>query len=316
MTQLGNKKISVVIPCYNEDANVEKLYERLRRVLGSLASDYEIIFVDNKSTDTTRALLRTIAAKDSHVTALFFSRNFGNSQYGYSAGSEYATGDAVVWMEADLQDPPEVIAQFVKKWLEGYDVVYGVRTIYIGSRLMQYYRKLFYRIFRKLSYLDIPVDVGDFSLLDRKVINVINALPERSRFMRGLRAWVGFRSIGVAYKREERAGGVTSNPSFRRNAWWAKKLIYSFSFAPFEFVFRLGVRALVGACIGTVILFYFLWSGTVVLGTALVLFFIFWFGSLTLFSLGLLAEAVGTIFEESKGRPKYIVEEVVSSARR
>ena len=168
----GRKKISVVVPCYNESGNIEKLYDRLKAVLEKNHYDYEIIFVDNKSTDDTRKILRQLAARDPGVVGLFFSRNFGHSQYGFTAGTEYATGDAVVWTDADLQDPPEVIEEFIKKWQEGYQVVYGVRKKRRGSLFLRIAYKIFYRLLKKLSYLDIPLDAGDFSLLDRKVVEV------------------------------------------------------------------------------------------------------------------------------------------------
>ncbi|MEK9166377.1 MAG: glycosyltransferase family 2 protein, partial [Patescibacteria group bacterium] len=174
-----NKKISVVVPCYKESANVLQLYERLKNVLTEHVSDWEIIFVDNASPDNSEEVFRSLAHEDSRVSVIFFSRNFGHSQYGYTAGTDYASGDAVVWIDGDLQDPPELISEFIKKWREGYDVVYGIRTRRKGSFLLRSAYKLFYRLFKKISYLDIPLDAGDFSLMDRKVADIIKAMPER-----------------------------------------------------------------------------------------------------------------------------------------
>ncbi|MEK7576482.1 MAG: glycosyltransferase family 2 protein [Patescibacteria group bacterium] len=310
---IESKKISVVIPCYNEAENISELYERLSVVLKNITTQYEIIFVDNLSTDRSENIFRNLAEKDKNVSVLFFSRNFGHSQYGYSAGTEYATGDAVIWMEGDLQDPPEVIPRFVEKWLEGFDVVYGIRPRGAGSSISRFARRIFYYIFHKLSYLNVPRDVGDFSLLDRKVVDIFNAMPERSRFVRGLRAWIGFHHTGVEYKRAERTGGVTSNPSLRRNIWWAKKFIFSFSYAPLEFISLLTVWL----CLFTFLLLivsiffalksqisWFMVTGGVVLALFLLA---------PLIAIAILAEVVGIIFEEVKNRPKYIIEEILNN---
>lgn len=306
-----NKKISVVVPCYNEEGNVEELARRLRDVLARNMRDYELIFVDNKSTDRTREILRDLAQNDPHMTALFFARNFGHSQYGFTAGSEYATGDAVVWTDADLQDPPEVIEEFIKKWQEGYDVVYGVRTKRRGGFFLRAAYKIFYRIYKKMSYLDIPLDAGDFSLMDRKVIDVINAMPERDRYVRGLRTWAGFRSIGVPYMRQERHEGITSN-NIRKNIWWAKKAIFSFSYTPLEFIFYLSLIVFLTTIIAIIgyLIAYFINPGP--RGFTTLLMVVLFLGSSQLLALSIIAEYIGRIFEEVKGRPKYVIEEIVS----
>src|SRR3989344_7631940 len=260
MSFLTEKMISVVIPCYNEESNISELYLRLSKVFQGVTPRYELIFADNNSRDGTRGLLRNLAKMDTRVKILLFSRNFGHQQYGYSAGAEHANGDAVVFMEADLQDPPEIIADFVKKWQEGFDVVYGIRPRAAGTRTRRFFRKLFYRLFDKLSYLDIPFDAGDFCLLDRKVVDAFNSMPERLRLVRGMRAWLGFRHTGIEYERKERAGGVTSNPSFTKNFWWAKKFIFSFSEAPFAFITRVAfwLAILTPFVIGTLLMLAYL----------------------------------------------------------
>lgn len=306
------KKISVVIPCYNEEANILDLYHRLIEVLGKLTPHYEIIFVDNKSIDSSRILLRDLAKKDPHLMVLFFSRNFGNSQYGYSAGTEHATGDAVVWMESDLQDPPEVIATFVDKWLEGYTIVYGVREIYMGAAYMRFLRRLFYKIFRGISYLAIPLDAGDFSLLDRRAVDVLKMMPERSRFVRGMRAWVGFESVGVSYKRADRHGGVTSNSSLRRNFWWAKKMFLSFSTVPFELVTRIAVWSFFGVPIFTFLIVLLYIYERVSFGFAALLVVAAWLFACIILVLAILSEALAIIFEEVKQRPRYVIEEIIN----
>lgn len=309
-----NKTISVVIPCYNEERNIEKLYSRLRKVIVDSGYHYEIIFVDNRSTDKSREILRELSKNDSSLTAIFFSRNFGHSQYGFTAGSEYAKGDAVVWIDADLQDPPEIIKSFIKKWEEGYDVVYGIRKKRRGNLFLQICYKLFYRLFKKFSYIDIPLDAGDFSLIDRKVIAIINEMPERDRYVRGLRAWTGFQSIGIPYVREDRQAGKTSN-NLKKNIWWAKKAIFSFSYAPLEFIFYLSLIVFFFTVVAIIVYFvaYFFVPGP--RGFTTLLLVTLFLGSLQLLALSVVAEYIGRIFEEVKGRPKYIVEEVLNNQR-
>ncbi|OGZ54154.1 MAG: hypothetical protein A3H62_03015 [Candidatus Ryanbacteria bacterium RIFCSPLOWO2_02_FULL_44_40] len=312
---MTDKKLSVVIPCFNEAKNIPELYERLVKTLKRLTSSYEIVFIDNNSTDGSEELYRTLAKQDKNVSVLFFSRNFGNSQYGYSAGTEYATGDAVIWMEGDLQDPPEVIERFVDQWLRGHEVVYGVRPKAVGSFFSRFGRRTFYRLFQKLSYLDIPRDAGDFAILDRRVVDIFNAMPERSRFVRGLRAWIGFKHTGVLYKRQPRRAGVSSNPSFRRNIWWARKFIFSFSYAPLEFIALAAFWVTVFSVAATVFLFIgavvdrFSWIAV------LAAFVVLWFFALVMIVLAVLAESISIIFEEVKQRPKYIIREILNDHR-
>lgn len=312
MDYLTEKKLSIVIPCYNEEQNVPELYERLSKTLQEITPRYELIFADNNSQDRTREVLRNLATKDERVKGIFFARNFGHSQYGYSAGMEYASGDAVILMEADLQDSPEIIADFVKKWQEGFDVIYGVRPRAAGTPMSRFFRRSFYRLFNTVSYLDIPFDAGDFSLLDRKVVDAFNAMPERLRLVRGMRAWLGFRHIGIEYERKERKGGVTSNPSFAKNFWWAKKFIFSFSHSPFDFVTRIAFWI--------VILFPFVAATVLMLGylgaiswltalAALGAAFVFTFQAAALSFLG---ESVSIMFDEVKQRPKYVIEEKIN----
>jgi len=312
MSFLTEKMISVVIPCYNEESNIPELYVRLSKVLQGITPQYELIFADNNSRDGTRDILRNLAGTDTRVKVILFSRNFGHAQYGYSAGAEHARGDAVILMEADLQDSPEVITDFVKKWQEGFYVVYGIRPRAAGTRMSRFFRRSFYRLFDKLSYLDIPFDAGDFSLLDRKVVDAFNAMPERLRLVRGMRAWLGFRHIGIEYERKERAGGVTSNPSFVKNFWWVKKFIFSFSEAPFSFITRITVWLIILApfIIGTLLLLAYLdtisWFAALVSASgAFVLV-------LQMMALSFLGESISIIFDEVKQRPKYVIEEKIN----
>ena len=312
---MTNKKVSVVIPGYNEGGNIEEIYRRLVKVLSEAVTDYELIFIHDGSTDNSYEILTSIAAMDEHVIVLFFSRKSGSSQIGFTAGSEYATGDAVVWIESDLQDPPELVPEFIAKWNEGYDVVYGVRTRRKGGLFLRIAYKSFYIIFQKLSAVSIPRDAGDFSLVDRKVIDVINAMPERDRFMRGLRAWVGFKSVGVPYMRDLRHQGVTSN-NWRKLVWWAKKAIFSFSYAPIEFIFYIALSAFILSVIAFIVYFVNSLIGNPPRGFSTLLLITIFFGSVQLLSLSIIAEYIAKIFEEVKGRPKYIVDEVLNTTKK
>ena len=310
-----NKKISVVIPCYNEAKNIEELYQRLSLVLKSTIQNYELIFVDNKSIDTSREIFKNLAKQDKKLIAIFFSRNFGHSQYGFTAGTDYATGDAVVWLEGDLQDPPELISEFIRKWQEGYDVVYGIRTRRRGNIFWRAAYKIFYVIFRKLASMNIPRDAGDFSLLDRRVVDVLNAMPERDRYMRGLRAWAGFKSTGVNYVRAARAGGKTSN-NLVKNIKWAKKAIFSFSYAPVEFIFWLALSVFLVSIFAIIfyLVSYFVTGAPQ--GFTTTLLATLFLGSVQLLSLSIIAEYISRIFEEVKGRPKYVIEEIINDSRK
>jgi polyisoprenyl-phosphate glycosyltransferase len=306
------KKISIIVVCYNESANIRPLYERVIAIMHTLPSyDFELIYVDNASTDHSHALYHELALHDSHVNALVMSRNFGTSQSSMLAGMRYATGDAVIFIDGDLQDPPELIPSFVKTWEDGYEVVYGIRKKRKGSILRRIGYTCFYRIFRLLSYLDIPLDAGDTALIDRKVVGIIASLPEKDLYIRGLRTWAGFRQTGIEYVREERAGGRTSN-SFWANFFWAKKAIVNFSYKPLEFISRIAIT-LTFITIATTSWYLLSWYRfgtpraiyTMLLGMLVMTNLIF-------VALGTLAEYFIRMFHEIKGRPAYIVSTVIS----
>jgi len=225
-------RLSAVIACYRDAKAIPLMHKRLSDVFASLAVDYEIIFVNDGSPDETDSVLKELTAQDDHVLAIEHSRNFG-SQNAFVSGMQLATGDAVILLDGDLQDPPEVIPAFYEKWRQGHDVVYGRRGKREGSTLLAISCKAFYKIFRGVSYVPMPLDAGDFSLMDRKVVREILSLPETDQFLRGLRAWVGFRQTGVDYVRPKRAFGRSTH-GWLKNVWWAKKGIFSFSFVPIE----------------------------------------------------------------------------------
>ncbi|NBV51023.1 NAD-dependent epimerase/dehydratase family protein, partial [bacterium] len=234
----ASKKLSAIIACYRDHQAIPIMHERLTKAFQSIGVDYEIIFVNDRSPTTDENEIRNLCMTDHHTLGISHSRNFG-SQSAFLSGIGIATGDAMILLDGDLQDPPDLIPEFFKRWQEGYDIVYGVRTRRETSWLMQVFYKLFYRIFRKLSDIEIPLDAGDFSLIDARVARELLKLPEKDVFLRGLRAWVGFKQTGVPYERPERMFGRTTN-SFSKNIWWAKKAIFSFSMKPLYYIQGLG----------------------------------------------------------------------------
>jgi dolichol-phosphate mannosyltransferase len=311
---LTEKSISVVVACYRDAENVSEMYRRLTDVLAQVTANYEIIFVNDNSPDNAEAILLEIAGRDARVTVISHSRNFG-SQMAFTSGMGQSIGDAVILMDGDLQDPPETIPQLVAQWYQGYDVVYGVREKRRENFLMEGTRKLFYRVYRQLSYIDVPVDAGDFSIMSRRVVDAILQMPERDRFLRGLRSWVGFRQTGVPYVRAARFAGESTN-SLLENVRWAKRGIFSFSYRPLELIslMALMVTFLAAAAIVIYFILYFVIPNAP-RGYLTMLVFILLLGAVQLFSLSIIAEYLGRMFEEVKQRPQFIVRSIANDHR-
>jgi len=305
-------KLSAVIACYRDAPAVPVMHERLTAAFTGLGADYEIIFVNDASPDDARTVLAEIAARDRHVTIVNHTRPFG-SQSAFTSGMTIATGDAVILLDGDLQDPPELIPAFVEKWQEGYHVVYGERVDREGGRQIRVGAKLFYRLFRVSSYVDIPLDAGDFSLMDRRVVNAINALPEKHRFIRGLRAWVGFRQIGVPYVRPERLFGSSTN-SFVKNLGWVRRAIVSFSFVPLDLItwMAFAMVALSSLAIVVQVVLRLLVPDAVPKGFTTLLVLVLFIGGIQLLCLSIIGSYLAHMYEESKSRPAYIVEEIIN----
>jgi len=307
-----SRRVSAIIACYRDAPAVPIMHERLTATFQKIGIDYEIIFVNDASPDNAGSVLAELAARDPHVVVINHSRNFG-SQSAFTSGMKVATGDAVVLLDGDLQDPPELIESFVERWEEGYDVVYGVRTKRQASLFLRAGYKLFYRLFRASSYVPIPVDAGDFSLIDRKVVNALNALPENNRFLRGLRAWVGFRQVGVDYNRPERMFGRTTN-SFVRNLRWARQGILSFSYAPLELITVTALITVVGSVVAAIV--------TIVIrvvrpdqtpsGLTTVIVLVLFLGGIQLAALSVIGSYLAHIYDEVKRRPPFIVESILN----
>jgi glycosyltransferase involved in cell wall biosynthesis len=302
--------LSVVIPCLDEEQVLQKTNQRVLAVLEKVPTDFEIIYVDDGSADATLDVLRNLQAQDPRLRIVRFSRNFGH-QVAITAGLEHASGDAAVILDADLQDPPEVMLEFVAKWLDGYDVVYGVRTEREGETLFKRWTaKLFYRFISRLSDTDIPVDTGDFRLLDRRVLNSLLSMPERDRFVRGMVSWLGFSQIAVPYQRAPRAAGSTKFSVFKM-VRFALDAIFSFSTLPLRLATWLGFAASGGSILGILVVLldrYFAVPG-MVKGWSSTFIAVLFIGGVQLICIGIIGEYVGRIYGESKQRPLYVIRE-------
>lgn len=298
-------KLSAVIACYRDGQAIPYMYRRLTDTFTKIGVDYEIIFVNDCSPDNTQEVLQEIVNADEHVIGIEHSRNFG-SQSAFLSGMEISTGDAVILLDGDLQDPPELIEQFYSKYEEGYDVIYGRRVKREGNQMLVSFYRIFYRLFRKVSYVPIPLDAGDFALMDRKVVNELVRMPETDQFLRGLRAWIGFKQTGVDYVRPERMFGVTTN-NWRKNIAWARKAIFSFSFVPLELLTYTGwiLTGLSLIAILVQIAFYFLQPG-IPHGISTIIVLILFFGGIQILGISILGEYQAKILEETKRRPKFI----------
>lgn len=305
------KKIaSIVVPCYNEEEVIGATIDRLTRMVADLPNfDFEIIFVDDGSKDQTLSILRSAADDACCIRVLSFARNFGH-QIAVTAGIDASRGDAVILIDADLQDPPEVIGEMLEKWQEGYDVVYGVRRSREGESAFKLRTaRSFYRLLNRLSEVAIPLDTGDFRLMDRKVVDVLRNMPERHRFVRGMVAWVGHRQLALPYDRRKRMAGVSKYP-LRKMLRFATDGILSFSSKPLQASTNMGLLAAALSLLGIAyaIMMRVLTSTWVEGWTALMIAVLF-IGGVQLISIGIIGEYVGRIYEEVKGRPLYIVRE-------
>ena len=302
--------ISIVVPCFNEEEVLRSTNRRLIGVLEQLSLRFEILYVDDGSTDGTAEILHELQTLDERIRVIRFSRNFGH-QMAITAGLEHAAGDAVAIIDADLQDPPEVLADFVAKWMEGFQVVYGVRTERDGETAFKLWTaKIFYRTMGNLSDTEIPLDTGDFRLLDRRVVDALLAMPERDRFVRGMVSWLGFSQAAVPYHRAARAAGVTKF-SFFKMVKFATDGIVSFSILPLRLATWVGFAASGIALLGVLITVVERLMGVegLVKGWASVLVAILFIGGVQLICMGIIGEYVGRIYGESKRRPLYVVRE-------
>jgi polyisoprenyl-phosphate glycosyltransferase len=300
---------TIVAPIFNESENIPELYRRVAEVMDSTGDTWELVLVDDGSSDNSAELIRELANQDGRVRPLIFARNFSH-QIAVTAGLDYSRGEAVVVIDSDLQDPPEVILDLIKKWKEGNQVVYAVRAEREGETWFKTFTaSLFYRIIYRITDVKIPMDTGDFRLMDRKVVDVMNHMRERHRFLRGMSAWVGFKQVGVPYKRAARFAGSTKYP-FRKMFKLALNAITGFSYFPLQMATYLGFfSAGISILAIPVIIFGRLTGMQAFLGQASTLVAVLFLGGVQLISLGILGEYIGRIYDEVKGRPLYIVSE-------
>lgn len=304
-------KYSFVVPIYNEEANLPELYRRLKAVMDSLDGASELVLVDDGSRDRSILLLRDFHQQDARVSYLSLARNFGH-QIAVTAGLNFARGEAIIVMDADLQDPPELIPLMVDRWQQGYQVVYAQRTQRHREnwfkRLMAYG---FYRVLRHLADVEIPTDTGDFCLMDRQVVEVLNSMPERNRYIRGMRAWIGFRQTAIPFEREARFAGEVKYTFGKSLALGINGLV-SFSKVPLRMATYLGlIAAAIALLMATLVLYWrFFAPNSPLTGYATITIVVFFLGAVQLISIGILGEYVGRIYEEIKGRPLYTLAEV------
>ncbi len=306
--------LSIVMPVFEEQDNLPELYRRLVAVLEAAEPNFELVFIDDGSRDNSVTLLRELAARDERVVVVEFSRNFGH-QIAISAGLDYAQGDGVIIMDADLQDPPEVLPQFIAKWREGHDVVYAIRQRRKEGLVKRTAYKLFYRLLQRVADIEIPLDSGDFCIMDRKVVDLLVGMPERNRFVRGIRSWVGLDQVGLAYERQARYAGEVKY-TYTRLVYLALDGLISFSFLPLRAI------SLLGLCVSALSILlaigYTIQKLTVGLnppGFATTVVAIFFLAGIQLITIGVIGEYVGRIFEEVKRRPLYVVRRVTGARR-
>lgn len=300
---------SIVAPIFNERENLPELYRRVQEVMDSTNEPWELILVDDGSADGSTEIIRELGKKDKRVRPIIFARNFGH-QIAITAGWDYARGNAVVIIDADLQDPPELILEMAKKWKEGNEVVFAVRTEREGESWFKLWTaSLFYRLIYRITDVKIPLDAGDFRLMDRKVVNVLKQMRERHRFPRGMSAWVGFKQVGIEYKRAARVAGETKYP-FRKMFRLAINAVTSFSYFPLQVATFFGFASAGLAIIAIPPVIYLRMTGSqAFFGQATTLIAVLFLGGVQLISLGILGEYVGRLYDEAKGRPLYIVSE-------
>ncbi|HEX2947254.1 MAG TPA: glycosyltransferase family 2 protein [Clostridia bacterium] len=300
---------SVVVPVFNEEAVLPETYKRLNTVLESLNEPYELIFVNDGSKDRTAEILYEICSRDPHVKFVNFSRNFGH-QLASTAGMDYSTGETVVLIDADLQDPPEIIPDMLKKWREGYDVVYGVRAKRNGETwFKKLTARLFYRFIRSMTDVDLPVDTGDFRLIDRKVCTALARINEKNRYIRGIISWLGFSQTGIEYVRDKRFAGESKYP-LKKMLRFACDGIASFSYKPLKLAsYCGGFLSVLSFVYMLIIVGQRVLTNTTVAGWASILAVSLFFNGIILIILGIIGAYIGRIYDEVKGRPLYIVKE-------
>lgn len=302
---------SIIVPCFNEEGNLPELYRQICRTMEQTGEPWELVLVNDGSRDRTLEIMQALHAADPRVHYIDFARNFGH-QIAVTAGMDYAAGQAIILIDADLQDPPSLFLDMIQKWKEGFEVVYAVRSGREGESWFKLTTaKLFYRLIYRITDVDIPVDTGDFRLMDRQVVTAMRKMKERHRFIRGMTSWVGFKQTGVTYVRQERFSGQTKYP-LRRMVKFAWDAITSFSYFPLQVATYLGfIIAAISSLFILVVIAARLSGSQAFAGQATTLVMVLFLGGVQLISLGVIGEYLGRIYDEVKGRPLYIVSQAV-----
>jgi dolichol-phosphate mannosyltransferase len=308
------KIVTLIVPVYCEEEVIEECYKRIKSVMDSLTNyGYELIFINDGSTDNTLNILKNIVAQDKRVKIINFSRNFGH-QIAITAGLDKAGGDAAIIIDADLQDPPELIPEMIKKWEEGYKIVYARRVTRKGERKFKLWSaSIFYWVLKKLTDVKIPLNTGDFRLIDKRVVRELRKIKEKNRFVRGLSSWVGFQQVGIEYEREKRFAGKTKYP-LKKMISFALDGILSFSQKPLKIALNIGFISIL---LGIVMIIYvfigkIFFPAITMPGWASILIAVVFFGGVQLFTIGIIGEYIGRIYDETKNRPLYIIEDEVN----
>lgn len=304
--------VSILAPVFNEEPVLPELYRRVQTVMDGTPYSWELLLVNDGSRDHSAEVIKTLHEQDNRVKGINFSRNFG-FQVAVTAGLDYARGQAVILADADLQDPPEVFPRMIEKWQEGYDVVYGVRSSREGESWFKILTaKLFYRLIYRITEVEIPLDTGDFRLMDRRVVNAVRRMPERNRFLRGMVPWIGFRQTGIPYERRARYAGESKFSSVRQMLPFAIDAITSFSYLPLQLATYMGFGLAAASLIAIVVVIALRLFGpsSPLLGQATTLVVVLFLGGVQLISLGIIGEYLGRIYDEVKGRPLYVIDEV------
>lgn len=310
------KKISIGIPCFNEEENILSIYKEIIEIARTNKKyDFEFIFVNNGSTDKTKDKIIDVARRDKRVKGVFLSRNFG-PEASPQAALDYADGDAFILLEADLQDPPDLITSFIKKWEEGFDVVVGIRTKIEDNIVMTFVRRSFYRIFKAISNIEVPINAGSYGLINRKALDAIRLLPEKFRFFRGLRAWVGFKTAYIKYKRRKRAHGKSSY-NMLDYIKHAERSFFGFSYLPLDIIIYTGFIFVVFSFLFIIIyLAVSLIYGNPIKGSITILVSIVFFGGIQLLAISIIGKYIQVIVEETKSRPVYIIDEIINGNKK
>ncbi len=308
------KIVTLIVPVYCEEEVIEECYKRIKSVMDSLTNyGYELIFINDGSTDNTLNILKNIVAQDKRVKIINFSRNFGH-QIAITAGLDKAESDAAIIIDADLQDPPELIPEMIKKWEEGYKIVYARRVTRKGERKFKLWSaSIFYWVLKKLTDIKIPLNTGDFRLIDKRVVRELRKIKEKNRFVRGLSSWVGFQQVGIEYEREKRFAGKTKYP-LKKMISFALDGILSFSQKPLKIALNIGFISIL---LGIVMIIYvfigkIFFPAITMPGWASILIAVVFFGGVQLFTIGIIGEYIGRIYDETKNRPLYIIEDEVN----